>query len=159
LNELNYGDILIYLDAGCSGNITGKPRLLEYINILDNDSNQYGLISFQMFHLFENNWTKKKVFEHLDCNDDSIKNSGQCNGGVQIIKKTDHSVNIINKWVENAKYHLINDITENEDSSFIENLHDQSIYSCLVKKYGSIKIVDETGYFNPSFPITASRIK
>ena len=155
LNELNYEDILIYVDSGCYGNIKGKQRLLEYIDILDNDINKYGIISFTLddntnqnkltnnkifYNISENNWTKKKIFDELDCNYDNIKQSGQCMGGVQIIKKNDHSIHIINKWVENMKYHLINDNTENEEPCFIENRHDQSIYSCLVKKYGSIKI-------------------
>ncbi len=61
------------------------------------------------------------------------------------------------------KYELINDIKNNEEPYFIENRHDQSIYSIIVKKYGSIKLPDET-YFNDwangiNYPILAKRNK
>jgi len=145
LEKLNDGDILVYADAGCQINKQGEQRFYEYINILDTDPTQYGLISFQMNHLPEEHYTKQIIFNELQCNEE-IQQSGQCIGGIHVIKKTSHSVDIINKWVSNMKYHLINDITINEIPTFIDNRHDQSIYSCIVKKYGSIKIPDETWY-------------
>lgn len=161
IEELNYGDFLIYADAGCKINKNGKQRFFEYIDILNNDINQYGILSFQMLHL-EKMYTKTAIFNWFNV-DDNIINSGQCIGGIQILKKTDHSVNIINKWVENMNYNLINDNIQNEKNYFIENRHDQSIYSVIVKKYGSIKIPDET-WFNDwndgnNIPILAKRNK
>ena len=85
-------------------------------------------------------------------------------GGIQLIKKTPHSTKLINLWSKiTENYLLINDeITNNEYPEFIENRHDQSIYSMLVYKFGSIKLNDETSYFaenhkNP-FPILARRL-
>lgn len=161
LAELNYGDFLIYADAGCEINKNGKQRFFEYIDILNNDNNQYGILSFQMKHL-ENKYTKSAIFNWFKV-DENISNSGQCVGGIQIIKKTTHSVDIINKWMENMIYNLINDNLDNEQSYFIANRHDQSIYSIIVKKYGSIKIFDETWYENwddgNNIPILAKRNK
>jgi hypothetical protein len=78
-------------------------------------------------------------------------------------KKNKHSVDIINKWVENMHYNLINNNLLNENSYFIDNRNDQSIYSIIVKKYGSIKLPDETWYenWNDGFnsPILAKRNK
>jgi hypothetical protein len=142
LNTLNEGDILVYADAGCVGNINGKPRVIEYVNMLDQNPNQYGILSFQMQHI-EEKWTKKSIFNGLDC-DEPIKNTGQCMATCLIIKKNNHSIDIINKWMQNMHYEWINDEIHNESPIFIENRHDQSIYSCIVKKYGSIKILDET---------------
>jgi hypothetical protein len=169
LSELNDDDILIYADAGCVGNINGKPRLMEYVDMLDNDPNQYGIITFRMSNYVdgkevtgcvEEYWTKKKIFEELEC-DDSIRKSGQCMATIVIIKKTKHSVDIINKWVENMKYELINDSLQNEDPWFKDNRHDQSIYSCIVKKHGSIDLMDETYYLDwnegNAIPILARR--
>jgi hypothetical protein len=161
LCELNEGDILVYADCGCEININGKQRFLEYISMLDSDPNEYGIISFQMEHL-EKKWTKKAIFDWFKV-DESIKNSGQCVGGIQIIKKNKHSSNVVNEWVNNIRHELINDNTDNEDFCFIENRHDQSIYSIIVKKYGSIKLPDET-YFEDwnngiNYPILAKRNK
>jgi len=161
LNEIDEGDILVYADCGCELNLKGKPRFLEYIDLLDKNPKNYGIISFQMEHL-EKKYTKKIIFNWFDA-DDEIKNSGQCIGGIQIIKKNQHSVNIINEWVKNMKYELINDVKNNEDPCFIDNRHDQSIYSVVVKKYGSIKIPDETWFQDwnngMNYPILAKRNK
>jgi hypothetical protein len=146
LNTLNDGDILVYADSGCEINPNGKPRFYEYVDMLDKDINQYGLLTFQMGFL-EKQYTKSTIFDWFKA-DETIKNSGQCVGGIQIIKKTEHSLNIINKWVENMHYQLINDNLFNEISEFKDNRHDQSIYSIIVKIYGSIKIPDETWYNN-----------
>jgi hypothetical protein len=162
LEKLNDGDILVYADAGCQINKEGEQRFYEYIHMLDTDTNQYGLISFQMNGLPEEYYTKQIIFNEFECHEE-IQKSGQCVGGIQIIKKTSHSVDLINKWVSNMKYHLINDDRNNEIPTFRDNRHDQSIYSCIVKKYGSIKIPDETWYEDwsksISFPILAKRLR
>ena len=147
LNKLNYGDILVYTDAGCEINPKGKQRFYEYIDMIDKDPKQYGLLTFQTPHL-EKYYSKLAIFDWFKIDDEEIKNSGQCVGSIQIIKKTEHSLNVINKWVENMHYELINDNLFNEILGFKDNRHDQSIYSILVKKYGSIKIPDETWYNN-----------
>jgi hypothetical protein len=161
LNELNEGDILVYADCGCEININGKKRFNEYIDMLDNNENNYGIISFQMEHL-EKLWTKKAILQWFEA-DENIKNTGQCIGGIQIIKKNEHSINIINEWLNNIKYEFINDTRNDEEPYFIENRHDQSIYSIIVKKYGSIKLSDETWFHDwnngINYPILAKRNK
>ena len=158
--EINEDDILVYADCGCEINLDGKTRFLEYIYMLDNNPNNFGIISFQMKHLLEKIYTKQKIFKWFKANE-IIKNTGQFVGGVQILKKNKHSLNIINTWMNNMIYHLINDDTDNEEQYFKENRHDQSIYSVIVKKFGSIKLSDETWFENfddgKNFPIFAKR--
>ena len=36
MNEINNGDCLLYVDAGCHLNIHGKKRLLEYFDLIKN---------------------------------------------------------------------------------------------------------------------------
>ena len=80
-------------------------------------------------------------------------------------KKNTHSKNLIKLWyIISKNYELINDdILEDENILFVENRHDQSIYSMLVNMFGSIKLSEkETDYFaenymNP-FPIIARRL-
>ena len=83
------GDYLIYVDSGCKLNLEGKPRILEYLKILDNDPNNYGIISFQL-PFKEYQYTKKAIFDFFtfDKNkQEELKNKIQCVGGIQIIKK------------------------------------------------------------------------
>jgi hypothetical protein len=61
LEKMKDDDVLMYIDAGCEINPDGKPRLYEYIDLLDQDPNQYGLIAFQLTHL-EYKFTKKHGF-------------------------------------------------------------------------------------------------
>jgi hypothetical protein len=162
LNKINENDILIYCDSGCQINSAGKDRLLEYIDMLNNNKENYGIISFQL-EFKELLYTKRKILEHfsIDYNND-LQNMAT----VLIMKKNNHSINIIDNWyISNCNYDLINDNTYNEDPNFIENRHDQSTLSILVNKYGSIKLIDET-YFHPNwdtvgkeYPFLAKRIK
>lgn len=163
LDHMKDNDILIYCDAGCQINSNGKHRLSEYIDMLNSNKDNYGLISFQL-EFKEIQYTKRAIFEHFQVND---KNDLQCLATILIIKKNSHSVSIINEWHKNCTYYnLINDYTEGkEDPQFVDNRHDQSILSVLVNKYGSIKLLDET-YFHPNwsiegevYPFWARRIK
>ena len=165
LDEMNDNDILIYCDAGCQINMNGKRRLNEYIDMLNTNVNDHGLISFQL-EFKELMYTKKYIFDKFQSSEHN-KNSLQCIGGIQIIKKNEHSVQIINEWCKNCmEYNLINDnIATNENPAFKDNRHDQSVLSVLVNKHGSIKLIDET-YFHPNwnvvgaqYPFWAKRIK
>jgi hypothetical protein len=130
--------------------------------MFDNNSNNYGILSFQMNHLLEKTFTKKAILNWFRA-DDSIINTCQCLGGVQIIKKNKHTINIINTWMYNMRYELIDDYTNCENPDFIENRRDQSIYSLTVKKLGSVKLPDETWFEDLSdginFSILAKRIR
>ena len=101
LEKLNDGDILIYTDSGCEINKNGRERLLEYIHMLDNDPNDYGLISFTL-PFKEYQYTKALIFEFFEkykdiSNIEELKNQNQCVGGIQIIKKNKHS-SFRNRW-------------------------------------------------------------
>jgi len=147
LDKINNNDILIYCDAGCQINKDGKERLLEYIDLLNINNENYGIISFQL-EFKELLYTKNAIFDFMN-SDDNCKNALQCMATVLIIKKNEHSTNIIDKWYEIVcNYNLINDYIKNENIHFISNRHDQSILSVLVNTYGSIKLFDETYFSN-----------
>jgi len=141
MDKSKENDIIFYCDAGCQVNEKGKRRLHEYIDMLN--TTESGIITFQLSHL-ERLYTKNKVFETLGSDK---RDELQCLATVILMKKNKNSTTIINQWYENCeKYHLINDEIEKEDENFIENRHDQSVFSILVNKMDSIKIKDET-YF------------
>jgi hypothetical protein len=148
VDSLNEGDIVVYCDAGCHLNKKGIVRLNEYFEMLRTNPEEYGVLSFQMNHLKEYRFTKRAVFEHFQSSPE-IQESGQCIGTVQIIMKNKHSDKILNLWVDNSKYELINDSIHDERHELLHARHDQSILSVIVKTYGSIKLPDET-FFPPN---------
>lgn len=162
LDKLNDNDILIYADAGCHLNAGGKERLNEYIHLLQNNENDYGILAFQTIFQ-EYQYTKRKIFEFFDGVDvnDSIHNQAT----VILIRKNRHSIAVIHEWSDICLNHceLINDEICNESELFIENRHDQSIFSMVINKYGSIKLSDETWFYNnwqeggAKFPFLAMR--
>ena len=111
-------------------------------------------------------YSKKVLMTYLDVNTEDMR-SGQCMATVIIMRKGAHSLSVVNKWYNLASIcDLINDKHSlNEDKLFIDHRHDQSIFSLLVKQFGSIKIPDET-YFEPhwiekgkNYPFWATRIR
>ena len=147
LQEIADNDILIYCDAGCELNKNGLQRIIEYIDALNTNIDDYGVFSFRL-RFKEISYTKNKIFEYFNT-EEKDKQLQQFMATIMIIRKNKHSINFIKEWYEicSNNHHLINDERTNEDPEYIDNRHDQSIYSMLVKKHGSIKVHDET-YFN-----------
>ena len=101
-----------------------------------------------MNHLSEIHYTKQILFDYLSTsNNDQL--SGQCMATIIMLKKNKHSVFIINEWYRiSSLYYLLNDEhNDNNNNNNVKHRHDQSILSLLVKKYGSIKIEDETFFY------------
>jgi hypothetical protein len=167
LNKINYGDILVYLDSGCTINKKANERFYEYIELLKNSN--FGIISMQMKHR-EKIWTTKEIFNYFNIDPNSdIGNSGQFLGGIRIMKKNEHLINLIKleKKVYSDNYLLVTDhYNKNQSKYFKDNRHEQSVFSVLRKIHGSIAIPDET-YFKPNYgkgeslkyPIWATRMK
>jgi hypothetical protein len=148
LAKIDSDDFLIYADAGCSINPNGKKRFYEYIDML-NDSNE-GIISFQMEHL-EKIWTTRQIFQHFNLDLNSVyANSGQILGGILIMKKNEKLMKILDEYfnVLTTNKLLFTDHynRENQETCFIDNRHDQSVFSVIRKIHGSIVLKDET-YF------------
>lgn len=168
LKMINNNDILVYLDGGCSINITQQStnRFNDYIKMI-NDS-PFGLLRFELTHL-EHKYTNKHTINYFSkkFNVDMEKhiNINQMVGGIILMKKTDFSIKFFEKILEildddpflfNDKYSI------NE-----QHRHDQSIMSLLCKVMpGSIIIPDETYFgegFNNSdalkYPFLATRLR
>jgi hypothetical protein len=160
LEEMNFNDVLIYCDAGCQFNINGLDRLNEYVGLVN--ESEYGIIGFQM-GLIEYMWTKMDTIIELDGLKES--ESGQLVGGIVILRKCDHTVDLVNKWYDFCKnYHLIDNSlsTAQNHKNFRAHRNDQSIFSILRKKYGCIILPDETYFLNweedgKKYPIWAKR--
>ena len=167
LNEMQDDDVLVYADAGCTlnNNLIAKNRLSFYIELCKTIIT--GNVSFQMPYI-EKAWTKMDMIVTLDAKNPEIMNSGQLVGGVFILKKCLHVMDLVNQWYTvSHNYQLISDFPSviPNDPSFRDHRHDQSIFSILRKKRGTVIIQDEVDFddYNDlkckSYPIVAARIR
>ena len=153
LKTLDYGDYLVYLDAGCSFNKYGMKRFYEYIEMLNNSN--YGILSFCMHNQIEKWWTTREIFEYFQIdNNGEHANSGQFLGGVFIIKKNIHSEEYVKKLVSITltQPELYTDIFNNngkQNEWFKDNRHDQSISSILRKIHGTFIIPTDESFKIP----------
>ena len=176
LKNINTGDYLIYLDAGCHINSHGKVRFREYIDLLDNS--EYGIISIQMsgnkgtgsFEK-EKKWTTTQIFNYFNVPLNSpIAVSGQYLDGILIMNKNCHLEKIIDLWLK-AVYDnplMFTDIYNKtgQHVGFQDNRHEQSVFSILRKIHGSVVIDGDETWMQPfgqgeslKYPFWATRSK
>ena len=150
-------DILLYTDTGST--IPNEPytvdKLREYIDSV-NQSDK-GVLVFKNPHI-ENAWTNGNVFRHFGVFDDpSVYNTRQFSGGrLHVIKKCDHSIKLYKLWWKTAVENpfLFSDHpSPNNFPGFIENRHDQSVFSILCKVHGV-----EEEYDWDSIPVKATKL-
>lgn len=140
-DKMEEGDILIYADAGCDYNADGEGRLNDYISIVT--TNESGILVFED-RFRECQYTKGDVFKFLVADKKAIKPISETNqiwAGSFIIRKCDNTIDLVNRWVDVCMNHfdLITDkasIALNS-SDFIENRHDQSVFSVLAKLHNA----------------------
>jgi hypothetical protein len=141
-------DIVVYLDAGCKINPHGKPRLLEYFDIVN--QSKFANFSIQMIEHLEKTWTKMDIFEYYNANRPDILETGQLISGIYILRKCQHTIDIIDRWYEDScNYHLPDDSPSSipNDPTFIENRHDQSLFSVIRKLHGTERSAFDETYF------------
>lgn len=172
MNRIPEGDGLLYLDSGCSFNLKSyeaKKRFKEYMEtalIHGSLVTQLRNGQFDIDDLTEKSWTTAELAEAMEISEGS-KNSNQIQAGILFLINNSKNREIVKKWwdfcvVEDYKY-LQNSFFENPRGVFRQNRHDQSIFSCLAKKFEMYAIPDET-YFYPewysngrNYPIWAMR--
>lgn len=134
IKKLQDGDILIYADSGCTLNKSSEWNLIE--KILEEKD-----IIAQKILQPTYKWTRKEIIDAFICNPTDWRKSPQHCATVIIIKITKFSRQFIEEWrqtiINNPNW--IKDVSESNRSSqyegFIENRHDQAIYSALIYKY------------------------
>ena len=146
LQEINDGDILIYLDAGCSINKHGEKRFHEYIKLLN--SSDSGCLSFYMEADTERTLTVNEIFEYFGIGkDDSLRTSFQLVGGIRIMKKNNNLIKMINleeKTCYDNPLLFTDHYNKNQESYFKDNRHEQSIFSIIRKMNNPLLLPDET---------------
>lgn len=159
--DIEEGDIILYVDSGCELNINGRQRMFQYINL----AMTHDLVAFQMENLNEKKYTKMDLLDYSNVSEED-RNSGQIVGGINFWKKTNKNLEILNEIINLltiSNYHFIDDSpsVKQNDPIFIDHRHDQSCISVTLKKHKAYLLKDET-YFTDwkdglTFPILALR--
>jgi hypothetical protein len=138
LEYINEGDILFYVDAG--NEIIDTPQsLFDLLNNQDivvfknRDGNPTGDVWVNSM------WTKADCFNLMECNSEIYKKGNQVDGSYVFLKKSPLSIKFINEYLKySCNKNIITDlpnITGNNEDSFKDHRHDQSILSLLAIKY------------------------
>lgn len=145
LKQIEDGEILLYLDMGCHLNKRGKKKFYEYWEEITFNNTGFLVTEIDLPDNTESKWTKGDLLDYFGVRNDSyIMNSPQLQSGVIFIRKNIQTLDLIQKWLDIYFYdfELVDDSPskiENGDD-FIENRHDQSILSILLKLSGTSKI-------------------
>ena len=132
--KLDEGDYLIYTDAG----ILYNNSVHQIINFLN--EHNYEMWMIRLEHI-EKKYTKRDAFILLGADSQFYTDTNQYMAGIQIYRKSKFT----EKFLEEVLYYsqdkrIITDdpntLGFNNYKEFIENRHDQSILSILIKKYG-----------------------
>lgn len=134
--EMVEGDTLVYLDAGCEIHPSGEQRWREYLALLEHCD----CILFENENLHVRQMTKMDLLEHFEAErNEDILNRRQISGGCIILKKSDFTLRLFQKWLnccETYKETLLCDApsAHAERPDFIENRHDQAILTLICLK-------------------------
>jgi len=143
LEQMNDGDILVYVDSGC--NLYKSTQWNRYFSIL---STRYDMLAFKIACKC-GAYTKKSVLEYFNqIIGPYWKNFFQIAGGILFIKKSPHSTFFLKEWENLCTENNLCDVTQEEKAiqlpEFIEHRHDQSILSGLIYAFTKrIKILPQ----------------
>lgn len=165
MENIDENDQVFYVDVGCQFNRNGLTRLKEYIDIVDDR----GSIGFQMVgELQEKYWTKRDTFNRVNPSENHWE-TNQIMATCFFLKNNtfnrERVLELKNMCIEKNYYY----IDDRNDDGYIPNpllkrhSREQSLLSCVMKKYNMHYIDDET-YWDPdwenigkNYPIWATR--
>jgi len=156
LEKLNEDEVLIYCDAGLDV-IDNLGPLIELVK-----QEESGILLFENYQgvsyynraegieISEVNiynemnkckyWTKRDAFILMDADSSEYWEAPQVDASFQIYRKTNISIQFLNKWIayccnEQILTDLPNKMGKENFPSYIGHIHDQAIISILAKKY------------------------
>jgi hypothetical protein len=135
LKEVEYGDIVIYVDSGDGLHNDLESYIIEKLE--DKDS-----VLLMGLHRHET-WCKRICFELMDCDEPKYRNSRQLEAGFMAFKKNKKNLELVENWLnfcENSDI-ITDDFVGNEVFNFRDHRHDQAILTNIVLKNG-IETVD-----------------
>jgi len=173
MHRMKDGDILVYLDAGCTVSQKGARRFFEYVEMLR--TSPFETLSFYHPMWPEREWNVDRVFAafNISNTDHLIRDSGQLIATVMFIQKgrlsekwLDLVFSVLDSdhWLITDQYNVETKHSNISDPYFRENRHDQGLFSLANKILGTVLVRDETGansssraMFEPKWPFWATR--
>ena len=145
--NLKDDDILVYSDVGSSINLNAEKRFNEYVDMLN--ASEYSMLRFRLKEI-EKYWTSKEIFDYFKIKLDSDHaNSEQFLAGHLIIKNNKNfreQLKIFEDLLSYDKYLITDKYDDNQIKDFVENRHDQSIFSLISKTYGCVSVENEVWF-------------
>lgn len=135
LNKVREGDVILYMDC-CDGFISTsnlKGAIDEAMVGNDMILTKGGYVN--------KDWTKMDCFVYMGCNEPKYHNMIQLEAGIGLYKKNENTIRFVKEWLYFCQDIRIVGDGENmcglpNFDGFKEARHDQSVLSCLSKKYG-----------------------
>lgn len=133
LEQINDGDILLYLDVGCELNIKGSKKLLEYIEDVKNKKFMgTSAVSTEI------RYTKMDLLKFFNVeNNKNLLRKKHMQSGCLLMTKCKEVIHVIDTWNDICfnNYHLIDDTPSIETNNirFKDHRHDQSVLNMIVK--------------------------
>ena len=146
LKSLRPNDILMYLDIGCVINVSGKKSFERYIRLIDEFP--LGCVCFYNGYI-EKDWDKGDAIDFFNVRGNrDILESQQIMSGIFFLRNWEKNQELIQRWedIDSNHYHLIDDspsVSPNLEG-FVENRHDQTILSLLIKTTGGACCLPDT---------------
>lgn len=134
LESIPENEVLLYVDSGCELNKNGLEKLQQYY---EETVETEGV--FFTLDLPEAQWTKMDTYRHIIGDNDDYLMTRQIISGIFFLKNTPMIRELVQKWIDicvedGGKYLDDSPSSSPNDSIFIENRHDQSIWSLLLKQ-------------------------
>lgn len=132
-DKMNDGDYIMYCDSG--------SYFINDIHLLINEMEKQktDMMCFELPYI-EKEYTKRDAFILMDCDEKKYTDTKQRLATFTILKKNDNTIKFVKDWLKYAKDKRI--VTDDNNTcgkenypEFVENRHDQTIYSLLTKKY------------------------
>lgn len=134
IEKLNDGDYLIYTDAAMI--FWNSTQLLIDFLIANNASMWMNRLTLK-----ERKFSKRDAFIIMGLDTPYFSETNQYMAGIQIYKKSNYTVKFIQEWLNYCQDERIisddkNTLGQPNYKGFVENRHDQTALSLLIKKYG-----------------------
>lgn len=127
------GDIIVYCDAGCT--LSSTREWNWYWKKLNN----HDIIAQRIFQRTDK-WTRKEILDYFEENGSEWQKCFQYQATI-VLKISGFTRHFVKEWRDIMIKHsnLVMDVSPkdmvNQLPSFVENRHDQAVYSALVYKY------------------------
>lgn len=144
--KMNDGDYIMYCDSG-SYFINDIHLLIDAMEKQNTD-----IMCFELPHI-EKEYSKRDAFILMNCDSKEYTDTKQRLATFAILKKNSNTIKFVSDWLKYAKDKRIitdeDNLCEKENyPEFIENRHDQTIFSLLTKKYNIIPFRDPSQFGN-----------